>query len=105
MLLTKQNKKDLPALYSTDGQGESAVAVVKFFTPDGNYTWYATEYDGQDQFFGYVVGQFGELGYFSLSELQKVRGGLGLAVERDRYFKPTSISELKRLHANDAICV
>lgn len=104
MLLTKANKKALAPLYSTDGQGDEAVAVVKFFTPDSNWTWYATEYDGEDSFFGLVVGQVAELGYFSLAELQKIRGGLGLPVERDRYFKPTSIGALKAQHADRCLC-
>ena len=60
------------------------------------WTWYATEFDGDDAFFGYVVGDFPELGYFSLSELQQIRGYLGLPVERDRFFRPTPLRELKK---------
>lgn len=37
-------------------------------------------------FFGYVIGLEAELGYFSLSELEQIRGALGLPVERDLYF-------------------
>ena len=33
-----------------------AIAHVKFFTPDSNWTWYATEFDGEDTFFGLVQG-------------------------------------------------
>jgi hypothetical protein len=94
-LLTKANLKALPALYSTDGEGEKAVAVVKFFTPDSNWTWYATEFDGEDTFFGLVKGFEAELGYFSLKEFKKARGPLGLAIERDRYFRPTPLEELR----------
>lgn len=100
MLLTKANRKALPALYTTDGEGEKAVAVVKFFTPDGNWTWYATEFDGEDTFFGLVKatswGSETELGYFSLKEIQKVRGSLGLPIERDRYFRPTPLEALRK---------
>jgi hypothetical protein len=35
-----------------------------------------------------------ELGYFSLDELEQLRGPLGLPVERDLYWKPTLLSEL-----------
>lgn len=94
MLLTKKNRADLPALYSQDGKGLEATAVVKFFTPDAGWTWYASEFDGEDLFFGLVDGFEKELGYFSLSELQKVRGGLGLPIERDRWFEPVPMSEL-----------
>lgn len=49
-------------------------------------------------FFGLVSGQEVELGYFALSELEQVRGPLGLPIERDLHFKPTTLRELKELH-------
>jgi len=100
LLLTKKNRKDLPALYANEEKDEAEVmAVVKFFTPDSNWTWYATEFDGDDTFFGFVVGPFPELGYFSLAELKSARGKFGLPIERDLWFKPTSLEELKKKHA------
>jgi len=93
-LLTKEIIEKLPRLGSTDDQGMKAVAQVKFFTPDAGWTWYATEFDGVDTFFGLVIGVERELGHFSLSELQSIRGRLGLSVERDLYFKPTPLEEL-----------
>ncbi len=100
MLLTKANRQALPALYSQDGKpAEDVPVVVKFFTPDSNWTWYATEFDGEDTFFGFVVGFEGELGYFSLSELQGARGPLGLAIERDRHFGPATLADVKQAHA------
>lgn len=91
MLLTKANRTALPPLYSQDGKGMDAIAHVKFFG-GGRGTWYATEFDGEDTFFGYVVSPLGpdcdELGYFSLSELQALRfPPFGLGIERDRYFE------------------
>ena len=99
-LLTKANCKALPALYTQESKGDDAIAHVKFFTPDAQATWYATEFDGDDTFFGYCDLGYGspELGCFSLSELLKVRGKLGLPIERDRYFKPTTLAEVKKLH-------
>jgi len=93
-LLTDQLKRKLPRLYECEIQGLNAMAQVKFFTPDSSWTWYATEFDGEDIFFGLVVGQEVELGYFSLSELLSVRGPLGLPVERDLYFVPKPLNEL-----------
>jgi len=93
-LLTKEIRRALPPLGSQDGQGLDAIARVKFFTPDGGWTWYATEFDGEDTFFGLVVGFEAELGYFQLSELEQVRGRLELPIERDRSFKPTALREL-----------
>ena len=95
-LLTKELLKKLPALYSQDGKGDETVAYAKFFTPDSNWTWYATEFDPETgTFFGLVDGAEKELGYFTLAQLESVRGAFGLPVERDRYFDPTPLSALK----------
>lgn len=88
----------LPALYSNEQLGLNALAQVKFFTPDGQWTWYASEFDGEDTFFGLVIGFEMELGYFSLSELESARGPLGLPVERDLFFKPMPFSTLLKKH-------
>jgi hypothetical protein len=97
MLLTKAITKQLPPLYTAEHAADPRV-VCKFFTPTSSWTWYAIEYDGDDIFFGYADnGQGGgELGYFSLAELQAIRGPFGLGVERDRYFTPCPLSEAKR---------
>jgi len=95
-LLTKTLHRQRPPLYTQEGKGLDAIAYVKFFTPDAHWTWYATEFDGEDTFFGFVSGDFPELGYFSLKELSQVRGRLGLPVERDRYFRPTPLRRLMR---------
>jgi len=85
--------------------------VCKFFTPDAQWTWYVTEgspvdedglYDTDKEkvdfvFFGLVKGLEVELGYFSLSELTGIRGLFGLPVERDLYFEPVRLSEVKSL--------
>jgi hypothetical protein len=88
-LLTNEIRKQLPALYANE-EVENPKAIVKFFTPFSNWTWYATEFDGKDTFFGLVDGWEQELGYFSLSELES----MGPKIERDLYFKPTPLSEL-----------
>ena len=93
-LINNKIKNKLPKLFEQDSKGLNAVAYVKFFTPDSNWSWYAMEFDGVDIFFGLVDGLDKELGYFSLSELESVRGPLGLKIERDLYFKPTKIGEL-----------
>jgi hypothetical protein len=94
-LLTKEIIKRLPAMRETEGQGEKAIAQVKFFTPDSNWTWYGVEYDAEQRlFYGLVDGFDRELGYFSLDELESVKGPMGLKIERDRYFDPTSLMNL-----------
>jgi hypothetical protein len=96
-LLTQELRRKLPKLYSQENETDPII-VCKFFTPDAGWTWYAIEFDGKDTFFGYVVGIEPELGYFTLSELAEVRGVLGLPVERDLWFRPIKLSEVKKLH-------
>ena len=93
-LINNKIKNIIPKLHEQDSKGLQAIAYIKFFTPDSNWSWYATEFDGVDTFFGLVDGLDKELGYFSLSELDSVRGPLGVKIERDLYFKPTKIREL-----------
>ena len=92
-LLTKALRRKLPKLYSQESKGMDAVAQVKFFTPDSSFTFWATEFDQEDTFFGLVDGLDKELGYFSLSELESIRGPMGLPIERDLYFDPKPLSK------------
>ncbi len=96
-LLTKELRKQLPALGATEKQADPPV-ICKFFTPDSSWSWYITEFDQKDTFFGLVAGCEVELGYISLSELEATTGPLGLHVERDLYFKPTALSEIRKKH-------
>jgi hypothetical protein len=97
-LLDTESREKLPKLYESEEYGLEAKALVKFFTPDSNWTWYASEFDGEDIFFGLVSGFEVELGYFSLKELQHVRSPLGLPIERDLYFEPKKLQELMEEH-------
>ena len=94
-LLPEDIAKTLPKLYEQDSKGDAAIAYVKFFDPCSQWTWYAMEFDGDDTFFGLVIGFETELGYFSLKELEGVRNRFGLGIERDLYFKPMTLKELK----------
>jgi hypothetical protein len=98
-LLTDELRAQLPALYGQQNKSDPTV-YAKFFTPDSGWTWYVTEgqerEDGDFICFGYVIGLEKEWGHFSLSDLQSVRGKLGLPVERDLYFEPGSWSEVKK---------
>jgi Protein of unknown function (DUF2958) len=93
-LLTPELREQLPKLYTQEKEPD-AIAHVKFFDPCGSWTWYATEFDGEDMFFGLVSGFDEELGYFTLSELQEYQGASGLGIERDLNFKPTPLSKLR----------
>jgi len=97
-LLDTESREKLPTLYSGEEKGLEALAQVKFFTPDSSWTWYASEFDGEDIFFGLVSGLEVELGYFSLKELEEVKGPLGLPIERDLDFEPKTLRELMEWH-------
>jgi hypothetical protein len=118
-LLDDEVREKLPSLYSQEALGLMALATIKFFTPDAGATWYATEASARltddtyvplkditpddprlDDviFFGLADILEAELGYFSLNELESVRGRLGLPVERDLHFQPKTLKELKDLH-------
>lgn len=102
-LLPKEIREQLPPLYSQDGKGGKAVVHVKYFTPSSSWSWFATEGEpvldesGKEvdfKFFGLVEGHEKELGYFVLSELEEVRGPMGLPIERDLHFKPKTLEEI-----------
>ncbi len=97
-LLTKAIERSLPALYSTDGQGDGAVAQVKFFSIASDHRWFATEFDPESgTFFGLVTcnGE-GELGYFCLDELRSARWRGVPAIERDTGFRPQTLAEIRK---------
>lgn len=101
-LMTKEIEKKLPPLYSGEGTPlEEREPVVKYFTPWSNWTWYVLEgqkqEDGDWLFFGLVEGLETELGYFRLSDLQSIRGPVGLRVERDLYFIPEPITSYMKI--------
>jgi hypothetical protein len=100
MLLTKEIEKKLPKLYTNDGKPAAQVPiVVKFFTPDSNWSWFITEGEQQEDgdwlFFGMVHGFEKELGYFSLNEIKQVRGRLGIPVKRDMYYGTHTLADVQ----------
>jgi hypothetical protein len=105
----------MPALSSQENEQDPLV-VCKFFDPVGSWTWYATEGSPVDEdgyfdtdkekidylFFGLVVGFEPELGYFSLKELETAKEGMrgiqAMPIERDIYFTPGRLSDIKKRH-------
>lgn len=74
-----------------DGRAEGDfIPVVKLFTPDAGCTWLLTEIDPDDYDIAFGLCDLGmgcpELGSVRISELESVRGKLGLPVERDLHF-------------------
>jgi len=89
---------DIPDLYDTEGRTDP-LCCVKLFTPDSHWTWYIIEFSKEDTntCYGYVQGLENELGYFTLEELEKVHGSLGLDIERDLHFTPTLFSQIAKI--------
>lgn len=100
-LITKQIEKQLAKypIYSQEKKGNEAIAICKFFSPVGSYTWYVTEGEKKENgdwlFFGLVENDYGkEFCYFTFKELESIKLPFGLTIERDIYFEPTKLNEL-----------
>lgn len=101
LLLTKANKKALPAL-KAQAKVADPIVHVKLFNPTGAATWYLLELDPEENLaFALcdLYGDGGELGYVSLDELAAFRGRFGLGIERDLHFIPKPLSEVKAVRA------
>lgn len=95
-LLTKELEKRFKQIGSQENE-KDPIVIAKFFNPTGIGYWYATEYNEEEKmFFGYV-SLFGdhndEWGYFSLEELESIKGFGGLGIERDLYCGEKKLSE------------
>ena len=101
-LMTKEIEKKLEKLpigSQHDLKNDDIKIVAKFFFPIGSATWYVAEGSKQENgdwmFWGYVIGDFPEWGYFTLSELEDVGKHFILGVERDKWFTPSKFGEMK----------
>lgn len=102
-LLPEDIARQLPPLRSQEDIGENALALVKFFTPWSNWTWWASEYDPEERlFFGVVQGFEREYGYFALEELEGVHGPFGLKIERDLHWKPKPLKDCGQIEKQAA---
>ena len=95
-LLTNEQLKSIPELYASTMLNDP-ICRFKIFLPNSNWTWYIIEIDKQDNntCFGLVDGFEQELGYFTIKELENLKGLFGLKVELDTSFKPTKLSKIK----------
>ena len=64
--------------------------VVKLFNPTGAATWLLTELHPGDPDIAFGLCDLGmgspELGSVSITELEAIKGPLGIGIERDKYF-------------------
>lgn len=91
-LLTQLNLKELAKypIQTNQDHLDKSVAVVKWFTPWKNWTWYVCEWGGPkdpDLFWGRTDSPTcSEWGYFRMSEIAAIKGPYGLKVERDLHW-------------------
>ena len=105
-LMTKEIGQKMPALGAHEDveDYDTVRAPVKLFSPYSGWRWYVTEWDAETgTCFGLVEGFETELGYFDLTELAEttVLGGVP-AVERDLYWEPMPIGEIRRVSSGRA---
>lgn len=91
-LLTKANYAELAKypIQTNQKSLDKAKAVVKWFTPWSNWTWYVCEWGGPDDpdlFWGRTdAPTCTEWEYMRLSEIEAIKGPYGLKVERDLHW-------------------
>lgn len=97
-LLPDEIAQTIPRLNGTS-EDPDPIIRVKWFMPDGGFTWYVVEFDPETRVcYGFVIGPFPEWGTFFFDEIQQVRGALGLPVERDLHFDPCPSSKITKDH-------
>jgi len=92
-LLPDHVRRRLPPLYAQEDLGDDAVVHIHFFVAGGRGDWWITEGSPEDDdfiMFGLCDLGFPELGYVSLNEMESV----GM-VERDLYWKPKTLGEVR----------
>jgi len=101
---TQKQLDQLPKLYETEEIPLRDKRIYMHFFLHG-CDWYVAEFDGQDQFFGYVIlngdRDMAEWGYFSLNELKQLKDRLGMEVDRDLHWQPRRASEVKEVKTYD----
>ncbi len=94
-LIAEIKRRGIPPLY-TQQDAPDPIIYLEMSLLQFHWRWYVSECeigdDGDILFFGFVNGDFGEWGYFRLSEMEDTR--CPLLVNYD--FKPMPFSELKK---------
>ena len=99
-LMTKELGDKIPTLGANEDVDDfgDVLAPAKLFSPYTGWRWYITEWNPLTGLcFGLVEGFEVELGYFDLTELaESTVLGKVPAVERDLYWEPKTIGEIRR---------
>ena len=98
MVLIPKSAK-VPTLYQSEDKTIDQQKVwVKLFNPMGSQTWYITAFDPcTNEAFGFVNlgdAEMAELGYISITELERLVLPWGMKIERDINFTPMPLREV-----------
>ena len=97
-ILTKAIKEKLIANHKEQDGTKNFKAVLKLFNPTGIGTWYLSELNpDNNNAFGLCCLHEEELGYVNLDELLSFKGQFGLGIERDKFFKPKSLDDCRKV--------
>ncbi|MEE8584395.1 MAG: hypothetical protein V3T83_06030 [Acidobacteriota bacterium] len=106
MKIPEEIRKRLPGLGSARQANpmHKWIALARCVDPETRISWYLIEFDGQDRFFGLMVGKHSVAGEFSLAELQALgaEGDEAGGVYLDNSFQPTALIELARQNSSIA---
>ena len=98
-LIPKKIGSKIPPFHAVDNEPiDELVPLAKLFAITSDWTWYVLEWDADTgECFGLIQGLEQEMGYFSLDELSRlvVRGTTAPVVERDKFWRPETIGEIK----------
>lgn len=102
-LITAEIAEQLPLIHEGVRDGDdlgSTMSYLKLFCPATRETLFVTEWDGEDELYGYCLSPLGpncdEWGYSSFAELEarQIRQFAGMpAIERDCYWDPQPLRD------------
>lgn len=100
-LMPEELIEEMPALYDTEGEAdEDRYVLAHWFSCVGGlagWDWYGLEYDKDEKtVYGFVHGYVDEFGYFSINEFESLNAVGFDVVERDLYWDPITVAELKQ---------
>jgi len=110
LITTEQRERMLAnGRASAENPDTDHAPVVKLFTPDAGCTWLLSELDPTEPDIAFGLCDLGmgypELGSVRISELESVRGKLGLPVERDLHFTADQPMSAYADEARKAECI
>lgn len=90
-LLTREEKKRIPPFEMTQDTTDPLVSVL-LHMPTLDWTWYVIEYGGKNEVFALEERERAKWGFYSLEQLEDLRGPFGLRVQQVQRYRPMPLS-------------